>query len=326
MLTKYGFMGWLLLTLVGCGSKEQAWPVQQYLFLGHPYDWRQPYRIDPRLEALQLDRFAGIWLGGDVCSRTTELPQTLGYLDSLFGLKRPDTHWTIGNHDILYGQPELIEAATGRPLFYVTRMHDVCVLVLNTNLLWHYEWGQPQEGCERKEAQLALIQSVCDTLREASHLLVLHHHALFNELKRGPAGDTLRPFNLNAIPVRAGCPPQEFNFTERVYPWLSQVQARGIQVVLVGGDLGMNAKTYAQQTPEGIWLLGSGINNSLDKAYIPDYVSNLNPDSVLVFTHIPQQRRLSWRFVRLGDLVHEHIGSAGVSALPDSVQLLIQQF
>ncbi len=316
---------WFLALLSAVSCAEPA-PDKEYLFLGHPYHWQQPYRVDPRLEALDLSRFSGIWLGGDVCSRTTEQRATLAYLDSLFRLKNPASHWTLGNHDLMYGHPEWITEATGRPSYYVAPLDDLCILVLNTNLMWHHEWGQPAEDCTEKRAQLNLIRQLCDTLQYASHLVVLHHHALLNELKRGPQGDTLRPFNLNAIPVRAGCPPEEVSFTELVYPWLTQVQQRGIQVVMAGGDFGMNAKTFSYRTPEGIWLLGSGINNSLDKNYVPEYVTNLNPDSVLVFRHHPETRRLNWSFVRLGDLVRSHQGAEGVAALPDSVRRLVEQW
>lgn len=302
---------------------DRAGDSRSYLFLGHPYDWRRPDRLDPRLELLDFQRFNGIWLGGDVCSQTTVQPATLTYLDSMIGLKNPATFWAVGNHDVMYGHTDRISTATGRPLYYTYWLEGVCVLVLNTQLMWHNPWKQPVEACEEREAQLDLIRQLCDSLQGASHLLVLHHHALFNELKVNDQGDTMRLFNVNAIPVRTGCPPQEVNVTDRVYPWLVSVQNRGIQVVCVGGDFGMNAKTFAHRSAEGIWLLGSGINNSLDKAYVPDYVTNLQPDSVLIFTHQPQARSLSWSFVRLRDLVYAQRTAAEIGQLPADLRQLL---
>jgi len=297
-----------------------------YLFLGHPYDWRRPDRLDPRLELIDFKQFNGVWLGGDVCSQTTARASTLVYLDSLLGLKNPATFWAVGNHDVMYGHTDRINTATGRPLYYTYWLEGVCVLVLNTQLMWHNPWRQPVEACEEREAQLGLIQQLCDSLQAASHLVVLHHHALFNELKINDKGDTMRLFNVNAIPVRTGCPPQEVNVTDKVYPWLVSVQNRGIQVVCVGGDFGMNAKTFAHRSAEGIWLLGSGINNSLDKAYVPDYVTNLQPDSVLIFTHHPQTRVLNWSFVRLRDLVYAQRGAAEIGQLSVELRQLLDDW
>jgi hypothetical protein len=297
-----------------------------YLFLGHPYDWRRPDRLDPRLELIDFQGFDGIWLGGDVCSQTTAQAATLTYLDSLINLKNPATFWAVGNHDLMYGHSDRIRAATGRPLFYTYWLEGVCVLVLNTQLMWHNPWKQPVEACEEREAQLTMIQQLCDSLQAASHLLVLHHHGLFNELKVNEKGDTMRLFNVNAIPVRTGCPPQEVNVTDRVYPWLVSVQNRGIQVICVGGDFGMNAKTFAHRTPAGIWLLGSGINNSLDKDYVPDYVTNLQPDSVLIFTHQPHSRMLNWSFVRLRDLVYAHRTADEIGRIPADLRQLLDEW
>ena len=299
---------------------------KSYLFLGHPYDWRRSDRLDPRLELIDFQKYDGIWLGGDVCSQTTAREATLAYLDSLIGLKNPATFWAVGNHDLMYGHTDRISTTTGRPFFYTHWLEGMCVLVLNTQLMWHNPWKQPVEACEEREAQLSLIHRLCDSLQAASHLVVLHHHALFNELKINDQGDTMRFFNVNAMPVRTGCPPQEVNVTETVYPWLVAVQNRGIQVVCIGGDFGMNAKTFAHRSAEGIWLLGSGINNSLDKDYVPDYVTNLQPDSVLILNHHPQTRTLDWSFVRLRDLVYARRTAEEIGELPAELRQLLDEW
>lgn len=318
------FLSFFLLSIQGC-QKEPVAPSYRYLFLGHPYDWIHTDRVDPRLPFLHRDSFSGIWLGGDVCGRTTQSRATLSYLDSLFQLSNPSTHWAIGNHDILEGDESLIPPITQRPTFYASYQQGICLLVLNTNLLWHNEWAPPQEDCDRKQAQLALIQQVCDTIQEASHLVILHHHSLFNELKINEKGDTLREGNINGIPIRTGCDPLS-NFTEEVYPQLVQVQEKGIQVVCVGGDYGMVAKRSSFTTSEGITLLGSGINNSLNMDFPPDYVTNFNPDSVLIFSHNPQQRSLDWSFHHLGQLVRQHQSPAGLDTLSDRVRNLVENW
>lgn len=272
---------------------------KHYIFLGHPYDWHNGARVDPRLERLDYSHFDQIWLGGDVCSRTTEQPQTLVYLDSLFNLDAPGTHWALGNHDVMFGHPERLSQATGRPSFYSAWVDGMVVLVLNTNLFWPYPSRPAQENCEEKEAQLDLIQQITDTIQQASHLVILHHYGLFTELKPAKDADA---FNLNPAILQATCDSASF-VTPWLYPRLARVQNRGVQVVLIGGDFGMRAKTYAAKTAEGIWLLGSGINNSVDRRYAPDYVTNFDADKVLILHHLPKQRSLSWSFADLDSLV-----------------------
>ncbi|MBK8703163.1 MAG: metallophosphoesterase [Saprospiraceae bacterium] len=272
---------------------------KHYIFLGHPYDWHDGARVDPRLERLDYSRFDQIWLGGDVCSRTTEQPQTLVYLDSIFDLNAPGTHWALGNHDVMFGHPERLSEATGRPSFYSAWADGMVLLVLNTNLFWPYPSKPAQENCEEKKAQLALIQQITDTISRASHLVILHHYALFTELKTEKDADA---FNLNPQFLQATCDSASW-VTPWLYPRLKSVQSRGVQVVMIGGDFGMRAKTYAYQTPEGILLLGSGINNSVDRRYAPEYVTTFDPDKVLILHHHPKQRNLSWSFADLDSLV-----------------------
>ena len=273
---------------------------QRYLFLGHPYDWADTSQVDPRLERLDYSPYKEIWLGGDVCARTGRKPGNMEYLDSLFDFRR--TQWALGNHDYDFGDPETILRYLNRPSFYVAWEGGFCLMVLNTNLFHFFIEDPPQRNCAEKQAQLDMIRAVTDTIQKASHLVILHHHGLFNELKVDEMGDTLKAFNFNPMLIRATCSP-ESNITRLVYPWLESVQKRGIQVVLIGGDVGMQAKAFEFQTPEGIWLLGSGINNSVNREYAPDYVKDFSPDKVLELDYAPHERQLSWRFVLLEELI-----------------------
>ena len=276
-------------------------PVKRYLFLGHPYSWHHPHKIDPRLEKLDYSSYDQIWLGGDVCSKTTEKASTLIYLDSIFDLKSEQLHWTIGNHDLINGKEERITQATNRPSFYTTWVDGICVMVLNTNLFWFYDAPPPSKKCEEKAAQLAMIERVLDTLEEASHLIILHHHAILNDLKKDTLGEIIKTFNINPLSIRPGC-DSTLELTPWLYPQLEKVQQKEIQVVLIGGDFGMRAKEFQYQTPEGVWLLGSGINNSVPRSQVPDYVTSLDPDKVLILEHQPATQRLKWSFVLLNDL------------------------
>ncbi len=295
---------------------------QQFIFLGHPYDWLTENRIDPRLELLDFSQYQGVWLGGDVCARTSKSPATLAYLDSLFDLKSLETQWAWGNHDLLEGDTDLLLQATDRPAYTTHWQDGLQLIVLNTNLFWHHPWGPAQEDCEEKAAQLHWLKSVLDTVQAASHLVLLHHHGLFNELKINEKGDTLLLDNVSAMPVRPDC-RKGGDFTAEIYPRLKAIRQRGIQVVSISGDVGMVSKGYSITTPDSIHLIGSGINNSLDKQYPPDYVKNFQPDSILLIQFEPKTPVLSWQFVCLSSLVQEQVSRASLNSLPARTRLLL---
>lgn len=296
-----------------------------YLFLGHPYDWYYDDRIDPRLELLDFARFDGVWLGGDVCAKTSNQPETLNYLDGLFQLQSPNTHWTWGNHDLKEGDAARLRTATARPEYYTHHQDGLQVIVLNTNLFWHNAWAPPQEDCAPKAAQLAWLMGVLDTLSAAQHLVILHHHGLLNEQKLGPDGALQYPDNISGIPVRPDC-RADGDFSAEVYPALVGLRQRGIPVTLIGGDVGMASKGYHYQTLEGITLLGSGINNSLDMASPPPYVRNFNPDTVLLVRHHPHTPRLEWSFERLSDVVAQQVPRTEWASLSPRLQTLLHDF
>ncbi len=295
----YFFIG---LCLSACQSHEA--PEKTILVLGHPYDWKVGNRLDPRLEQMDFSRFDQIWLGGDVCGQLTQSPETIEHLDSLLDFSSGRVHWTLGNHDIMYGNEHYITNKTKRPTFYSSWEDGICLLVLNTNLFWLKPWASPQENCAEKQAQMNLIRQVTDTVQKAAHLIIFHHHSLLNELKTDNRGNPIKAFNVDPKRVLMTCDSNS-NLTNWLYPRLIEVQKRGIKVILIGGDLGMKAKKFEFTTEEGIILLGTGINNSLDKNNPPDYVTNFEPDQVLLLQHEPREGKLWWEFVFLNDLVSE---------------------
>lgn len=289
----------VVLFVQSCQRETSNEPTEkEYLFLGHTYDWLSENRIDPRLELINYDSFAGIWLGGDICARTTKDSSTLEYLTEYFPLGDTDTHWAWGNHDLMEGDENLLLGAMKRRSYYVHYDDGLLLMVLNTNLYWHHPWKPAQENCEQKEVHFQWLKEVLDTINDASHLIILHHHGLLNELK----GGQVAMGNVDAIPVRPLCDSVR-DFTSEIYPYLQGLEEQGTEVVLISGDVGMRSKGYEFETEEGVTLLGSGINNSLDMDYIPAYVTNLEPDSVLLLKYVPLDRQLEWSFVRLNDLV-----------------------
>jgi hypothetical protein len=290
----------ILMTCFVGVSCQQGPAYQNYLFLGHPYDWHRPNRVDPRLEQLDYSKYDEIWLGGDVCSRTAEDPATMDYLDSLFDLTR--VKWALGNHDLDYGPPQNVLEKLPHAPFFTEWKDGYCLSVLNTHYFWPYPNIPPQRQCAEKQAQWEMVKSVADTIEKASHWVILHHHAMFTDLKIAENGDTLRPFNLNPIPFYATCDSLS-NITDLWYPQLLNAQKRGVQLVLIGGDVGMQTKHSAYQTDDGIWLLGSGINNSVPRDYAPDYVKDFGPDKVLELSYNKRNGLFEWKFIELNKLL-----------------------
>ena len=167
------FLGIFLLAIPGC---RQASCEKRYLFLGHPYQWiASGDRVDPRVAALPLSSYDQIWLGGDVCAKTTAQRRTLQYLDSLFRFGSGKVHWAWGNHDVEQGHEEWIPQTTGRPDYYAEWVDGMVVVVLNTNLLQWPASNPPDSFCLRMEGQYEMIRQLADTVRSASHVVVLHH-------------------------------------------------------------------------------------------------------------------------------------------------------
>lgn len=290
-------------TLTGSGCSNAPERDKLFIFLGHPYDWQAAgNRIDPRLEKLDLEKFDEVWLGGDVCSKTSASESTLRYLDSIFDFKSGKTHWAIGNHDVLDGNAELITKWTGRPLFYVEHSDGITVVVLNT-LLFYYPQGNPSAtDCKLIEEQFEMLRQLADTLANSSHLIVLHHHCLLtNSLSEHAfAMDTI--FNLYLPEQQVSC-KYKGTFQDKIYPLLNQIQQKGIQVIMIGGDFGMRQKSFQHRTSDGIWFLGSGINNSVSPEFAPEYVTNFDPDKILTLHYQPAYQQLTWKFLDLDSLV-----------------------
>jgi len=253
-------------------------------------------RIDHRFKDFDFSTYDGIWLGGDICARTGEAPETLAYLDSIFNLSAPTTHWALGNHDVGHGPLEWIEAVTDRKTYYTVYQDGLNIVVLNTNEFHHPNYKPKPKECDLLDGQIEMLQHLADTIQEASHLVILHHYGLLTNAMTGR--DSLRLnliFNLYHDNLKVDCAGAH-TFESRIYPILEQIQKKDIQVILVSGDIGQRSKAFEYQTEAGIWFLGSGINNSAIGTYIPDYVTDTSPDKILVFEHDVTRRNLTWHF------------------------------
>jgi len=296
----------LALGAFALSSCDRAVDQRSYIFIGHPYQWIAiGDRVDPRIAALPLSSYDQIWLGGDVCAKTTDRKETLARLDSLFRFGRGNVHWAWGNHDVEQGNEEWISATTGRPDYYTEWVDGMALVVLNTNLFQWPNADPPAGFCARMEGQYDMLLALADTVRQASHVVILHHYGLLtDELADDRFGlDTV--FNYYKPFLKLRCEPDSSTFEAAVYPLLAAIRKKGIEVVLIGGDIGQRAKSFEFQTKEGIWFLGSGINNSADPAFAPAYVTNFSPDKVLVLRRGLKKRTLEWEFQDLDSLIFQ---------------------
>ena len=103
-----GIYGLLVLVLACHTATEQPapeptpeGPPERYLFVAHTY-LENPERqeVDPRVVSKDLSAYELLLLGGDLSARSTEDTTNLLYLDSVFGIRKPNVHWAIGNHDL----------------------------------------------------------------------------------------------------------------------------------------------------------------------------------------------------------------------------------
>jgi hypothetical protein len=180
----------------------------KYIFIGHCY---QPNtagdKVDYRLEEFDFSSYTGIWLGGDVCSEATLNYSTIQYLDTLFDLGNPETHWTMGNHDARNGNWEYISDFSKRNTYYAYSSNKLTRIVLNTNMV--------PTDCESMDEQYKIIMNVCDTISESKYLILLMHHGLWDGVPGLPptseyAQSHLKYWNSNCYDVNS-------NFVNSIY-------------------------------------------------------------------------------------------------------------
>ena len=279
---------------------------KKYIFFAQTYDfgyYLQGNKVDFRLEQFDFLPYHQIWLGGDICTETTQNPQTMAYLNNLFSIASPNTHWAVGNHDVRQRNLQYITDFTKRPTFYATYINGICLVVLNTNLN-HPQANVPEneDECALQNQQHKMLETISDTINKASHLVILHHHSLIS--------DYIEDINQSApnsyLPeLPFACEPAG-RFHDLIYPKMKAVQERNIQVIFISGDFGTRAKTFEYQTADGIYFLGSGINNTYllnDKLDEDSFVTAFGPDKILELNHNIETKTFSWQFLDLDSLL-----------------------
>ena len=280
-------LGLFLVSLTTSCRKDELppkHPTLTYVFLGHIYE--SSSTMDPRVEQLNFDLFDQIWLGGDIYGETSSDFKKIVSLDDKFNLSSTSTHWAIGNHDILNGNPELIYNATKRPSHYATYINGITIMVLNTTF---GETGFYDETAVNN--QFSMIELVCDTISASSHLIVLTHHANWDKID--DQNNVGQHANTNYFHYFFRVNP-DHTYETSVYPLLLEVQERGVQVIQIAGDFGQKSNKYEYTAPSGVQFLGSGITSQI--VWNEQFPTAGHDDLILLIHHNPHLRRITWEF------------------------------
>ena len=292
-----------LLGMIGSGCASE--PPKKFLALGHIYRWDDTNdRMDPRIDALDVSGYDGIWLLGDLTGRTSERASTLDYIDQKFDLASPSTHWSLGNHDLIEGDSARIVARTQRPTFHYVpaAAEGLNVLVLNTNLFVWPRSEVPAVRCTQLERQFDLLNEVTALQQPGEQLVVLHHHALLPQARADTFPTLNLVWNFYHPEFWTTCDSAR-TFEQHYLPLLDEIRSKGVDVTFIGGDIGQRAKRFTHRDEQGILWLGTGINNSMDPRFPPPYVTDFGADHILELTYHPQERRLDHRFIKLNERV-----------------------
>ena len=187
-------------------------------------------------------------LGGDLMFNSSADTTNLNLLDHLFNLSSPATLWAIGNHDI--SNLNLLQTYTKKELYHAYYFKGITFIVLNT-----------QASASSIEGnQLAFYNSVVDTMESSAHCVLIHHKLIWmadnpdlapiaNSISNGPLGNCDYCIAPN-------------NFYTDIYPKLVDLQNNGIEVTLIGGDIGNKVNEFHYETADQISFYASGIKSS----------------------------------------------------------------
>ena len=278
LLRQIAVLGFILFVITSC--KKDKLPdtedeVRTYMFISHTRTASND-SIATQAESIDYSKYDLLLLGGDLAYLTSENESTMSMIDAVFDLANPNTLWALGNHD--YSDLNRVSSYTNRPAYYTYHKDGITFLVLDT-----------QDSVSNiTGVQKDLFQQVVDTIQVSSHLIVLSHQLIWMEgnpvleqqvpsISNGPLGSCFYCINPS-------------NFYTEIYDQLVSVQQRGIQVICLGGDIGINAKEFEYKTPEGIFFLASGIS----------YTEQDN--KVLLFRNNLDKQDLSWNYKLISEL------------------------
>ncbi len=276
---------WVLLLIQVQQQVNAQFDGAKYMFIGHCYE---PYtagdKVDHRLETFDFSEFDGVWLGGDVCSEAMLNYSTVEYIDGIFNLGNPETHWSLGNHDARQLNWEWCEEFTNRKTYYAYTSNGITRIVMNSNLV--------PTNCEMLDEQFDIITAVCDTISMSSNLILLMHHGLWRGVPEIPPPITFAQSDL--VYWNANCDSVNTQFVDVIYPKLVEVKQRGIDVTCIMGDMGSQLKKFDMFSADSVRFMGCGLHEN----------DSLYSDQVLFIEGDPLSNKLLFNFHDLDSLVN----------------------
>lgn len=235
-----------LLLLIGCNKKpltDSAEDAANFIYVAHTRldDNRGIYS---KIYDIDFSQYDMTLLGGDLAANSFSNTTIIQHLDSIFDYKSPRTLWSIGNHDKTSDARFL--KTTLKNKFHVHEAHDVTFITLDS------QDSLSSIVNKQKDFLLATLDSI-----KTSTVLIMTHKLIFmnghpdmdadiETVCNGRRGDCFHCHNPN-------------NFHRDIAPKLKELQASGIQVIVVGGDLGYKQSSYEYVDPSGIVYLGNGM-------------------------------------------------------------------
>lgn len=279
-MPKFNLMAMLSIAILSaCQKPTLIEPTQQklnyYLHLSRTRT-NTNARMDSIVERVDYQKFDMLWLGGDLASLTSLNDQIMDRVDSIFDIGSERTIWTLGNHDDT--NLMRIQEYTHRPAYYTTHYDGITIVNLSTE----------DSSSSILGPQKDFLIGVLDTIETSSHLIILHHKLIwmYNHVELS----SLIPAVSNAGVGACSYCLNPNNFNHDIYPALTKVRKKGIQVLCIGGDVGSKVKAFEYRTSEDIYFLASGIS------------AGHADNKALLFEHNPNNRDLSWEFVLLHQL------------------------
>lgn len=246
-----------------------------YLHISHTRTDMNP-NVDSSISKINFMDFDMLWLGGDLAQATSLDKETISHIDSIFDFGSINTLWTLGNHD--YSNLDLVEEFTKRPPYFAVHKNGLTFINLDTQDSLSNVLGN----------QKSLFDMVTDTIKESTHLILLHHKLIW--MYNNPDLEPSIPLTSNAKFGDCFYCLNPNNFYTEIYPKLIELKKRGIEVLCIGGDIGTKAKEFEYVTAEGIHFLASGIYFKADEK------------KALLFHHDITNKKLSWEFKLLSKL------------------------
>ena len=281
----YKFSIVLIIFAITLTSKGQENDTLNYIFLGHiKKEVNGINDIDVRVYGIDFSFFDRIWLGGDITNESNQDYSTLQYIDSIFDVSNPSNHWAFGNHDLRNYNTDWLKEITNKDTYYAYFENGITTMVINYSI--------PPTDCESLNEQFEMIQNVCDTIEASSHLILISHNCVWQNVPGLPTPGVYAHANLRYW--LSNCVDKPADYLSTIYPMLLQVKDKNIEVINILGDTGDYNKGSTMMSSDGIYFIASGIKASTQELR--------GPDKVLIFNHHPESNYLDWQFHNLDSL------------------------